>query len=568
MFWEECLRDSNCNTTPSLPEFDIPVSHQAQRFAEKFISLAKSFGEQRDEDEIKSDEPALSLSCLRDESVFHHIDLLTNDQQIASQQMAPATRKLFYTAIITSDAALSKEKSDALGEALVAIDNCFSSIDDDKTDIEKSRAVMRALLHAHWATSLENREYESIPPDDPIPGNVGRDARLFLDNFARTAGAYWHAGEPESPPAQEHQSATHSPPQYLTYRPVTLSDLNLGDEPPEQLITVPALGPHGLNQVHAPVDAASSGLTGREYLEFLTTDIRLMPDIAVLIEGYHVLNAAEDPRYRPRSAEVLNDIAERLRPVIAEAYRDPELSRKIDQIANETMTNCDDRFDFFLSQMENAALLAHLSRGDIDDTVLYNHGIAFFMLDEIRAATGRLYSEIGVNPANQDHSVHDHLNAVYYLQDELHLPHRHARPVYINNRGITIVGPCEARRIGEIVRERATENDGQRAIQYMATWDPWVAHLKQQDALERFPQFKQVTDNFQKKLAKMEERREIAGSAVHQMDPIEYAAKLGDINARYHEWIIEVAADLTKKFLINHRADYLAEMGNLPVYFR
>lgn len=66
---------------------------------------------------------------------------------------------------------------------------------------------------------------------------------------------------------------------------------------------------------------------------------------------------------------------------MAEVYQNDELATEIDRIANDTRRDCGDRFDFFLSQMENAALLAHLSSGAIDETVLYNRGISFFLLD-------------------------------------------------------------------------------------------------------------------------------------------------------------------------------------------
>ena len=173
---------------------------------------------------------------------------------------------------------------------------------------------------------------------------------------------------------------------------------------------------------------------------------------------------------------------------------------------------------------------------------------------------------MGINPAYQDQSVHDHLNAVYYLQDEFRLPHRHARPRYIEDRSITIVTPREARRIKEIVRERAIASDGMRAINFMAAWDPWVTHLKAQDVHETFPQFGQIMDDFYALLAMTESRRLIDGSPEYRMDPVAYAAELGSIQAKLREWETEVAAELTKKFLLNHRADYLIEQGQMPAY--
>lgn len=556
-FWEKCLREEPSDTAPSV-QFSTPMSPKAKLLAENLLSTLERLERVANQNESDSEEALRISQYGANEAFFRHRELLTTDQLNAFSRMMPAPGKLFCTALITADPALSSEKSNVLSEALIAIDTWVAAQRSSQGDVERANVLVVAMLHAFWEPSLQAQQPPALPPEDRIPGDVSAEARFFLDHFMTSTSTSLQNIERASPLAQRPRTTRGD----LNYRPMTLNELNFGGEQPEQLITVPAMGHHGLNQVRVPVDEASRELRGREYLEFLTNDIRLSADISTLIQGRHILSARP-----PRPTETLENIAERLRPVMAQLYRNPELATEIDRIANDTRRDCSDRFDFFLSQMENAALLAHLSTGAIDETVLYNRGISFFLLDEIRAAVGRLYEELHVNPAHQDQSVHDHLNAVYYLQDELRLPHRHARPRYINDRSITIVGPQQAQRIKEIVRERAIASDGMRAINFMATWDPWVAHLKKQDALQRDPHFDQIMTDFQQVLEETEARRLVEGSVENRMDPISYAALLGDKQARLHEWETEVAADHTKKFLFNHRADYLADLGQLPAYF-
>jgi hypothetical protein len=255
--------------------------------------------------------------------------------------------------------------------------------------------------------------------------------------------------------------------------------------------------------------------------------------------------------------------------MMATMCRDPELVREMGQIAADTLSDCRDRFDDFIGQLENAALLSRLNHGDIDEQTLWRYGISFFKLDTVRSEVGRLYRSLNLPVGTQD--VHDHHNAVYYLQDELSLPTRHDEPIYIGARLVGIMTEARARAIGEKVRARAAENDGEHAFKFMATWGPWTKHLQHQDKHNHSPefqQFAQALDHFQELLEETTANRDIPGSVTNQLSKVEYEADLGTIMASKNEAEVHVAVHLSQQFLFDYRTNFLHDRGLLPDYFK
>ncbi|EGF32762.1 hypothetical protein IMCC9480_1988 [Oxalobacteraceae bacterium IMCC9480] len=359
--------------------------------------------------------------------------------------------------------------------------------------------------------------------------------------------------------------------EHFRRQPLTLMQLKFGDERPDQLIDLPGVSHQRIALVRAPVDSATGGLTGRAYLEHLMRDdLRLPPALQMLIEGKHILRTGPHDGAQLSDA-ALSTIAERLRPVMAEMYRDPELVREIGRLATDTLGNCTDRFDDFAGQMENAALLSNLNRGAIDEKALWRYGISFFKLDVVRSEVGRLYRSLNIPVGSQSQDVHDHHNAVYYLQDELNLPTRHDQPIYIGARLVGIMTEARARAIGEKVKARAAENDGEHAFNFMATWEPWKTHLQnrdEQDQSPEFQQFTQVMNHFEKLLERTARNRDVVGSITNRLNPVEYDAELGTIMAGRNQSVTDACVHLSRKFLLNYRANYLHERDLLPDYFK
>ncbi len=166
--------------------------------------------------------------------------------------------------------------------------------------------------------------------------------------------------------------------------------------------------------------------------------------------------------------------------------------------------------------------------------------------------------------AAESQNLRAHLDAIYFLQDELHLPHRQATPIY---SGMSFMTDRIARRIGDKVRNAATEKDGERVIEFMSTWTPWVLHLQNHE--EHRADFEKITQNYHSNLEHMVEDREDPNSPVHSsvMDQVTFDAEIASICNSRNRWMSDYVGQLTRTFLINHRADYLAEHGVLPAYF-
>lgn len=365
----------------------------------------------------------------------------------------------------------------------------------------------------------------------------------------------------EAPPAVSPRTA--HPRRETRQRDLLLSDLRIGNEPAHELVNIPALHGHALPQIAIPADPASRHLTGRAYLEFLSTDVRLFGSIRQLIASNHILTA--DP---PLDAARIENMATRLRPVIAAIYHDNQrqnldLAREINRLASDVQDGCGDRLDYMLRQMEDAALLARLSRGDIDEVTLYNHGIAFFMLDRLIGEVGREATRREEAAAAQN--VHAQLDAMVRLQDVLHLPHRQTTPIYSN---LSFVNQRTAQQLGERVHQAATADDGERVMAFMSTWTPWVRYLQNHEAHRE--DFEQITGPYHSNLEQMITDREDPNSPLHPsvMDQVSFDAEIATIGRNRELCMSEYVGQLTRTFLVNHRAEYLAEQGPLPRYFR
>ncbi|EGF30194.1 hypothetical protein IMCC9480_1924 [Oxalobacteraceae bacterium IMCC9480] len=120
--------------------------------------------------------------------------------------------------------------------------------------------------------------------------------------------------------------------------------------------------------------------------------------------------------------------------------------------------------------------------------------------------------------------------------------------------------------IGAKVRQAATANDGENVIQFMSTWNPWVQHLRRQP--QHRADFERMTQNFHDALERLERDRNNPASPVNAMDEHEYGNAMGAIGRNREAWESDYVGQLSRTFLMNHRADYLANQGLLPRYFR
>ena len=293
-YWEKCLRGEHCGDAP-LIHFAGPITPEAKRFAENVVLFLNRLERSLVGGNESQLDPALRLGHdSGTESAFRHIELLNEDQRTMLAEMTPASRKVFCTAITTMDPALTQEQSEALSESLIAINARLAVHLESGQDLDRENVLAATMLNAFWETSLPGlSSTEFLMQSDPqtlrpmhrptceenAAEALTTNARIFLNHFEQLATKGLHDIEA----AAQRASVPGAPLNSLLYRPLTLNELNLGGESPEQLITVPALGHHGLDQVQVPIDPASHNLRGRAYLEFLTTDLRLTADIATLI---------------------------------------------------------------------------------------------------------------------------------------------------------------------------------------------------------------------------------------------------------------------------------------------
>lgn len=305
------------------------------------------------------------------------------------------------------------------------------------------------------------------------------------------------------------------------------------------------------------VDAASAGLQGRAYLEFLLADPRTQPEMTELV-GHKLLS-----KTKPIPEERLNDIAPRLRAIMAEAYLSDDLMGEIEVIANEAIPHCKDRTDVALGQMEDAALHARLVRGAVtDETTLYNYGVSFFMLNAVREETRDLLKQRLAEGQIPRQEVHDIQNARYFLQETLHLPHRLQQPIVPNAMYGIVTQQIAEEYLLPRVTARALQHNGQNVMQFISNWQPWRRHLN-----ERWPAMQEMSASFHRRLERTMELREVPDSPIARLSEVRYQEKIDQLRADKIRVESELADQLALELLFNRRGEYLVEHNLLTPYF-
>lgn len=397
----------------------------------------------------------------------------------------------------------------------------------------------------------------------------------FSPELLAAAMAHLEAGQRRSPQraaaaCRQVEAAANEPANAPAARPARQGypsepfDLRLSDlrmhrtETDHNLVFAHPIPAGPFEPVALAVDAASAGLEGRAYIEYLRDNPRTRPEMKLLIKS-KILRTEF-----PLSEDRLNEIASRLRVVMAEAYLNPHLMGEVNVIAVEAMPHCHDRTDVAIAQMEDAALHARLIRGAVtDETTLYNYGTSFFMLDAVREETEQLLRARRAEGVDTRQEVHDILNARYYLQDTLHLPHRMQRPI-VPRAMFGIV----TRRVAEEVilprvTARAIENNGQNVMRFISNWAPWRRHL---DA--HWPAMQGMSASFHELLEEIMENRNIPGSHIAQLSEVDFNAKIRQTQADKVRAEAELADQLALELLFNRRGEYLVTHNHLSDYFR
>lgn len=338
---------------------------------------------------------------------------------------------------------------------------------------------------------------------------------------------------------------------HVNSMPLTLADLRIDNEADHSLINIPMVQSSYVDRLTPPVDQMSAAFQGRAFLQFLSTDRRLGAFFKAFIDGNRVLS---DPGLTEAKAISL---AEQLRPIVAQAYQDPELIRKMESCALETTGYCSGRAQIFVGQMRDAALLSFVRTGQMDDVALYNLGISFFMLDAVRTEVGRRSP-----PGGHAQNVHDYLDAEFYLQDELNLPTKHTRPEHVN---VGFISAAVAREIGNAVKAKAYQNNGEKVRDFLSTWAPWqeyIAALPKNRA-----DFELVSQNYEKALEQLQADRETPGTPAAALSEADYLLDIEAIAERRTDWIVQTIGQKTFEFWATHKAECLLDAGKMPKYF-
>lgn len=280
--------------------------------------------------------------------------------------------------------------------------------------------------------------------------------------------------------------------------------------------------------------------------------------MAVLLES-KILRTVD-----PVPEERINEIAARRRVVMPEAYLSEDLMGEIDIIAQEALPHCHDRTDVAIAQMDDAALHARLIRGAVtDETTLYNYGVSFFMLNAVREETNQYLRErraAGVIPRQE---VHDGQNARFYLQEQLHLPHKMQRPIFVTARDVLVTRRVAEDVILPRVTARAIEHDGQGVMQFVSNWAPWRRHL---DA--GWPAMQSMTASFHNLLTRTMAARDDPSSPIGRMSEVRYHEKIQQIQTDKVRAEAELANQLALELLFNRRGEFLVANNRLTNYFR
>ena len=193
----------------------------------------------------------------------------------------------------------------------------------------------------------------------------------------------------------------------------------------------------------------------------------------------------------------------------------------------------------------------------MDAVALYNLGISFFMKDAVHAEVGKRSP-----PGGHSQNVHDYLDAEFLLQDELNLPTKHARPDHVN---IGFVNPRVARTIGDAVKAKAAENNGDKVREFLSTWAPWQEYML---ALPKNrSEYEAMSQTFETALEKLQEARETEGTPAAACSEADYLLDVEAIAARRADWIIQTTAQKTFEFWATHKAEFLIDEGTMPQYF-
>jgi len=323
---------------------------------------------------------------------------------------------------------------------------------------------------------------------------------------------------------------------------------------PHTLVSVPVPRGQVVREMPPPVDASSVQLRGRVFLQSLVADNRrLLPATRALIAGSKVL------RNPDMNDQKLEQLAERLRPVMAQSYRDPELATFVNALATEARAFCGDRTEYYIGRMQDAARLSILTKGNPDDVTLYNAGIAFYKLDAVRDAVRVRCAEGG-----QHENVQSNLDAEYYLQEKLGLPTRHNRPNYY--MGLGVMSEEMAEEIGCDVEESMAANDGDEVMSYMSKWGPWQEYLRKLP--EHKDAFALLTSNYHEELEQAEVDRDQPESMTGKYSSQEYIDYCNSVLSSREEWDCQLVGQLTRQFLLNNRAEILLDSGVMPEVFK
>lgn len=214
----------------------------------------------------------------------------------------------------------------------------------------------------------------------------------------------------------------------------------------------------------------------------------------------------------------------------------------------EAQVFCGDRTAYFIEQMHGMAILDLLSEpGFTDKAMLFNLGVAFYKLDLVKIETCKRLD----TAVNQHETVQDVLIAEYLLQDELGLPVNHARPDFM---GVGNMTPEIANAIKDAVIRRLLSKDGVYVIDFLSEWQPWSKYVESlpENALD----FEILHETYASSLQKILDKPHIPEAVKIQ------AAE--DYMDRHRDWKRQLVGQKSREYLVNYRADYLIEMGQVP----
>ena len=332
-----------------------------------------------------------------------------------------------------------------------------------------------------------------------------------------------------------------------------LSHLRIGNEADHELVNIPTARRRNFNPLRPSLDAATVHLTGTAYLRFLLEDETNngMGDFfKAVIDGRYILGAANF------SEERGNEVAERLRPIVAQCSRDVELRDAVDDLAGQALGRCGDGTQMFIGQMETLAILSAVKNGSMNGDDLYNLGVSFFKLDAVRTAVGRR-----TPPGLDMQNVHNTFNAEVGLQEELNLPTNHTTP-FMPDMGF--VNDTVLREISAEVKARLSANSGAEVLDYLSRWEPWQEFVMAQP---EFAEDAQVLNGiFHRRLEKVERRWESRDTA--PMTYEKYAEEINQISSQRTSMLGEFCGQRAGELLFNAKAAALIDRGHMLERFR